>query len=231
MVEVYTAIQSGIELVLVNVEEAIDWAVAWPREKTLASYPFAGGKLKWGAAAFSINRQTVLDKLTGNNSYPRPTIYSGMDADHANGNVTREWAKKGGYSVLCWIVRQVGGSLPDFLSTLALDERPPMEKLHPELAKNEEVGDVPHPADEQSNEHDNVLQVWLSVFTHCILQAWHTALCVCILLVCHTIHIHYSTIVLIPCKSVVSSIAGGYRLQVQSVVLAGGYRLQVQSVA
>ena len=42
MVEVYTAIQSGIELVLVNVEEPIDWPVAWPSKRTLASYPFTG---------------------------------------------------------------------------------------------------------------------------------------------------------------------------------------------
>jgi hypothetical protein len=108
MVEVYTAIQSGIELVLVNIEEPIDWAVAWPKEKTLASYPFTGGKLKWGAAAFAINRQTVLDKLTGNNSYPRPNIFAGMDTDPANGNIAKAWSKNDGWDVLSCIVEQAG---------------------------------------------------------------------------------------------------------------------------
>jgi hypothetical protein len=108
MVEVYTAIQSGIELVLVNIEEPIDWGAAWPKEKTLASYPFTGGKLKWGAAAFAINRQTVLDKLTGNNSYPRPNIFAGMDTDPANGNISKAWSKNDGWDVLSCIVDQAG---------------------------------------------------------------------------------------------------------------------------
>jgi hypothetical protein len=113
MVEVFTAIQSGIELVLVNVEEPIDFQAAWPLKKTLASYPFTGGKVKWKAAEFACNRKVVVDKLGGQNSYPRPTIFPGMDANHASGNVTRECARKGGHSVVSWIVKQIGGSLPD----------------------------------------------------------------------------------------------------------------------
>jgi hypothetical protein len=85
MVEVFCAIQSGIELVLVNIEEPIDWQAAWPLEKTLASYPFTGGKVKWKAAEFACNRKVVLDKLGGQNSYPRPTIFPGMDANRASG--------------------------------------------------------------------------------------------------------------------------------------------------
>ena len=46
MVEVFTAIKSGIQLVLVNVEESIDWTKAWPLKQTLARYPFEGGKLR-----------------------------------------------------------------------------------------------------------------------------------------------------------------------------------------
>ena len=46
MVEVFTAIKSGIQLVLVNVEEPLDWGNAWPLEQTLARYPFQGGPLR-----------------------------------------------------------------------------------------------------------------------------------------------------------------------------------------
>ena len=46
MVEVFTAIKSGIQLVLVNVEEPLDWGNAWPLEQTLTRYPFEGGKLR-----------------------------------------------------------------------------------------------------------------------------------------------------------------------------------------
>jgi hypothetical protein len=46
MVEVFTAIKSGIQLVLVNVEEPLDWKTAWPLQKTLGSYPFMGGPLR-----------------------------------------------------------------------------------------------------------------------------------------------------------------------------------------
>jgi hypothetical protein len=46
MVEVFTAIQSGVHLVLVNVEEPLDWERAWPLEKTLGRYPFTGGQVR-----------------------------------------------------------------------------------------------------------------------------------------------------------------------------------------
>jgi hypothetical protein len=46
MVEVYTAIQNGVHLVLVNVEEPLDWGSAWPLEQTLARYPFTGGPVR-----------------------------------------------------------------------------------------------------------------------------------------------------------------------------------------
>jgi hypothetical protein len=46
MVEVFTAIQSGVHLVLVNVEEPLDWTKAWPLKQTLARYPFTGGPIR-----------------------------------------------------------------------------------------------------------------------------------------------------------------------------------------
>jgi hypothetical protein len=46
MVEVFTAINSGIQLVLINVEEPIDWENAWAVTNTLARYPFEGGPLR-----------------------------------------------------------------------------------------------------------------------------------------------------------------------------------------
>jgi hypothetical protein len=46
MVEVFTAIQSDVHLVLVNVEEPLDWESAWPLEQTLGRYPFTGGPIR-----------------------------------------------------------------------------------------------------------------------------------------------------------------------------------------
>jgi hypothetical protein len=46
-----------------------------------------------------------------------------MDANHASGNVTKECARKGGHSVLSWIVKQIGGSLSDVPSAPQLSQR------------------------------------------------------------------------------------------------------------
>jgi hypothetical protein len=46
-----------------------------------------------------------------------------MDANHASGNVTRECARKGGHRVLSWVVKQIGGSLPDVPSAPQLSQK------------------------------------------------------------------------------------------------------------
>ena len=118
MVEVSTAIESGINLVLVNVEEPIDWRDAWESKSMLARYPFinGGGKVNWGAAKFATNRAAVIDRLTSDNSYPRQNIFPGMNVSPANGNIAKAWGENGGCNVLSWIVKEIGGSSPSLKS-------------------------------------------------------------------------------------------------------------------
>jgi hypothetical protein len=100
MVEVHHAIQSNIQLVLVNIEE-LDWSMiekAWPLKASRTRYPFSDGAVNWGEAAFAMNRAAVLRAVTGDNSYPRP------------GSVVSTW-ENNGYNVLAWIVDSVGGQL------------------------------------------------------------------------------------------------------------------------
>jgi hypothetical protein len=102
MVEVHHACHSGIKLVLVAIEE-LDWPnireKAWPLDTSRTRFPFSGGPVKWGDAEFASNRAAVLAEVMGGNCYPRPD------------SVTVTWAENGGFDVLSWIVREVGGSL------------------------------------------------------------------------------------------------------------------------
>jgi hypothetical protein len=162
MVEVHHAIQSNIKLVLVNIEE-LDWPIeekAWPLKVCKTRYPFNDGTVNWGDAEFAANRAAVLRAVTGDNSYPRP------------GSVVSTWGADGGILVFVWMVNEVGGELHPksdaggkamVASTLAaLDEYPPAEKVRPEFVEDDvqELKAAPKGSvDEQSDKHDDVLQV------------------------------------------------------------------------
>jgi hypothetical protein len=171
MVEVHHAIQSNIQLVLVNTEE-LDWPIeekAWPLKVSKTRYPFSDGTVNWGDAEFAGNRAAVLRAVTGDNSYPRP------------GRVVRTWGRDGGMRVIVWMVDEVGGRLhPNshaggkamVPSTLAaLDGRPTVEEIRPDLEEDDVQERKAMPkgsVDEQSDKHDGVLQVWCTVVTHCV---------------------------------------------------------------
>jgi hypothetical protein len=166
MVEVHHALQSNIQLVLVNTEE-LDWPIedkAWPLKVSKSCYPFSDGTVNWGDAEFAGNRAAVLRAVTGDNSYPGP------------GRVVSTWGKDGGIRVFAWIVDEVGGELHpnsgaggkaiDPSTLAALDGRPPVEKLRQILMEDEaqelKARDEHPPAapkgsvNEQSDKHDDV---------------------------------------------------------------------------
>jgi hypothetical protein len=109
MVEVHHAIQSNIQLVLVNTEE-LEWPIeekAWPLIESLTRYPFSDGTVNWGEAAFASNRTAVLKAVTGDNSFPRP------------GSVVDTLENNGGLDVVKWMVESVGGSFQDAKQVLS----------------------------------------------------------------------------------------------------------------
>ena len=92
LVEIHTALENKIPLVLLPLEDRIHWEATerfsepWPKEKCqpfLASY-FPD----WTLTTFALNKGTVLAHLQSENTYPPP------------GAVATEWAKDYGKDLL-----------------------------------------------------------------------------------------------------------------------------------
>jgi hypothetical protein len=98
LVEIHTALENNIPLVLLPLEDEIHWkategfSAPWPKEKC---QPYLASFLKdWDENTFALNKGTVLAQIENENTYPPP------------GSVALEWAKNGGKGVLDSVVQE-----------------------------------------------------------------------------------------------------------------------------
>jgi hypothetical protein len=122
LVEIHTALENNIPLILLPLEDRIHWEAAegvsepWPLEKcqpVLASY-FPD----WTKATFALNKGTVLAHLRSENYYPAP------------GDVVLEWSKNGGKDLLDRVVNKA-------VKKVGLAENEPLADVLPGNVVNE----------------------------------------------------------------------------------------------
>jgi hypothetical protein len=96
LVEIHTAYSKGIQLIVLPLEDRIDWKSAWPMDKcmpVLQGY-FPEYKGAGGANRFALNRGEVLEHLQSLNTYPPP------------GAVATMWGEDGAREILQWVVHK-----------------------------------------------------------------------------------------------------------------------------
>jgi hypothetical protein len=92
LVEIHTAMANNIPLVLLPLEDRIDWKTAWPKEKC---QPFLKSYFPdWNLSTFALNKGTVLALIQSENTYPPP------------GHVATAWAKDCGKDLMDWVVNE-----------------------------------------------------------------------------------------------------------------------------
>eukprot|EP00935_MAST-01C_sp_MAST-1C-sp1_P002227 g2227.t1 len=99
LAEIFMAWDSKIPMLVVAVEDDLDWGAAWP---TLG-WPL-DAEMGWNELKFATNKAKIIKHLQSQNSYPRP------------GHIQRDWARNGGLEVINWVIQKIAFSGAKLLS-------------------------------------------------------------------------------------------------------------------